>query len=210
MTNHLKGCKLRLKAIDDLGFKPLPEILHVVVSGRYMPEYFLHLEVQLGALLSELDDYLRDIWLECCGHLSCFTIGGVSYESQPAEDAVFDTGARTMEVLIGRVLRPGVTCDYEYDYGSTTHLKLRVVDRREGAFPEKSVELIAQNDPLSFNCATCGNVAELVCPMCMWKENPFYCENCADNHADEDGDYFLLPIVNSPRTGVCGYTGELV
>jgi len=29
-----------------------------------------------SATLAKLDDYLRAIWLECCGHLSKFTIGG--------------------------------------------------------------------------------------------------------------------------------------
>jgi len=29
-----------------------------------------------SATLTKLDDYLRAIWLECCGHLSKFTIGG--------------------------------------------------------------------------------------------------------------------------------------
>lgn len=37
-------------------------------------------------------------------------------------------------------------------------------------------------------------------------ENPFYC----DTHAAARGDeWAFLPVVNSPRMGVCGYTGRL-
>jgi len=32
------------------------------------------------ATLTDLDGFLRDIWLECCGHLSAFDIGTVRYE----------------------------------------------------------------------------------------------------------------------------------
>ena len=34
------------------------------------------LEMRGSATLAKLDDYLRAIWLECCGYLSGFTIGG--------------------------------------------------------------------------------------------------------------------------------------
>ncbi len=31
------------------------------------------------------------------------------------------------------------------------------------------------------------------------------CDSCAEDH--KCGEDMLLPVVNSPRTGVCGYTG---
>jgi len=33
------------------------------------------MQVKDNAALSDLDSFLRDIWLECCGHLSAFEIG---------------------------------------------------------------------------------------------------------------------------------------
>ena len=41
--------------------------LHLRVDGG---PYFLNLLVDAKATLSTLDEFLRDIWLECCGHLS--------------------------------------------------------------------------------------------------------------------------------------------
>ena len=35
------------------------------------------------ATLADLDRFLRDIWLECCGHMSQFTIGKARYISHP-------------------------------------------------------------------------------------------------------------------------------
>ena len=36
-------------------------------------------------------------------------------------------------------------------------------------------------------------------------EEGWLCQSCADEH--ECGEDMLLPVVNSPRTGVCGYAG---
>jgi hypothetical protein len=37
-------------------------------------------------------------------------------------------------------------------------------------------------------------------------DNPFFCDSCAEKHEHEE---MLLPVVNSPRMGVCAYDGEL-
>jgi hypothetical protein len=44
-------------------------------------------QVPATASLEDLDDFLRHIWLECCGHLSRFQIGERSYSVQPMEEA---------------------------------------------------------------------------------------------------------------------------
>lgn len=33
------------------------------------------------------------------------------------------------------------------------------------------------------------------------------CADCADDHGEECDRPAFLPVVNSPRSGVCGYTG---
>lgn len=42
-------------------------------------EYWLDVEAVAGAALSKLDAFLRDIWLECCGHLSMFSVPPFRY-----------------------------------------------------------------------------------------------------------------------------------
>jgi hypothetical protein len=39
-------------------------------------DFWLDLEMRGSKSLKELDSYLRGIWLECCGHLSQFSVGG--------------------------------------------------------------------------------------------------------------------------------------
>jgi hypothetical protein len=49
--------------------KPHSNYCHVEVEAG---EMFLHLLVKGDAPMKTIDGFLRDIWLECCGHLSGF------------------------------------------------------------------------------------------------------------------------------------------
>jgi hypothetical protein len=82
MTQHLKSCKARFAEMAEQDGHA-QRLFHLFVEGTYRPGYWMHLEVPAAATLSDLDDFLRDTWLECCGHLSEFEIDGVSYSSQP-------------------------------------------------------------------------------------------------------------------------------
>ena len=44
-------------------------------EGTYNKNYWLYFSVPLDASLSAVDKFLRQIWCECCGHLSTFHIG---------------------------------------------------------------------------------------------------------------------------------------
>ena len=61
--------------------------------------------------------------------MSQFCINGEDYVS----DAARELGARSMNVPLEKVLAPGMTCTYEYDFGTTTELKLRVLAEHLGA-----------------------------------------------------------------------------
>ena len=93
--------------------------------------YWMHLEVADGTTLATLDRFLRDTWLECCGHLSAFEIGGVRYSVDAGMDAIWDMGDKSMRVRLDKVFSPGQTCSYEYDFGTTTELNLKVISERE-------------------------------------------------------------------------------
>jgi len=91
MTQHLKFCKPRTAVVKSANSTE-PErtrLFHIIVEGYRLPEYWMHLEVPADATLGDLDDFLRAIWLECCDHLSAFTIGKISYSSQ-REDMFWD------------------------------------------------------------------------------------------------------------------------
>jgi hypothetical protein len=60
-------------------------------------------------------------------------------------------------------------------------------------------------------CVTCGiEPATQMCSVCIYNEDAKFCDKCAKKHAkkcEDFADYASLPVVNSPRVGVCCYTG---
>jgi len=75
-----------------------------------------------------------------------------------------------------------------------------VLSVREGIIYEP-IRVLARNNSLEFICEECKDIATHICQRC-WKD---CCDNCLEQHECED--YYAMPIVNSPRTGVCGYMG---
>ncbi len=47
------------------------------VEGADDKSYWLYVDIALTSTLQPLDSFLRDIWLECCGHLSNFYAIGI-------------------------------------------------------------------------------------------------------------------------------------
>ncbi len=202
MARHLRACEARKAHEEEIRARKGHEttLFHLVADGY--GDYWLHLEMPAEATLHDLDSFLRDIWLECCGHLSAFTIGHMRFDSHPDLDWGFTQG---MDVALGEVLVPKLKFSYEYDFGSTTELELRVLGQRRGwvARGEGPVRLLARNLPPEIGCIECGKPATLVH---AW-EWVALCDDCAKlDKYDPDG---LMPLVNSPRTGVCGYVGPV-
>jgi hypothetical protein len=214
MAEHLqKHLSVRATLAEETAGRLQTErIFHIVAEGRWLPEYWLHLQIRANAKLHRLDDFLRDIWLECCGHLSKFTIAGVEYVSYDPRIDPFpgEENLRTMNARLSQVLQPGLTFLHEYDFGTTTELSLRVLSERAGVSSRKSLQLLARNEPLDWRCAVCGKPATVVCSMCIYTERAaWYCDDpdCqAEHRCVDDGEYWL-PVTNSPRVGMCGYTG---
>lgn len=218
MARHLKACSARRRAVErQVGASTKKgsrakkhRAFHIATSDRFSSAYWIHLEAHTQATLWTLDSFLRDLWLECCGHLSAFTLDGVRYEDafeylEPDEWDFLGRECEDMNIPLNEILSPGLRFDYEYDFGSTTWLKVRVIEEREGASPRSPIQLIARNEPLLFECLSCGKSASQVCSCCQWSGEAWYGEECAPEH--EGMDHCFLPIVNSPRIGVCGYAG---
>jgi hypothetical protein len=308
MTQHLKYCKQRAAEIaTEIGNSSAPQktrLFHILVEGRYNPQYWMHLEMPASDALADLDDFLRAIWLECCGHLSEFTIGGTSYSSEPEDyfyfggdetaeeeeieeeeeeeefnvDELLETfppeslkmlpknflselkkfesvddlvtylketlnsmpkrgvphsqeewneyreryfQAQVLEALLEmvedrsldapleRVLKVGQKFSYEYDFGSSTDLTLKVLSEREGVVQdedEDDFEILARNIEPVILCKVCGKPAKFVVGGYFDVEENAFCSKKCVKKSGEDAE-MLLPVVNSPRVGVCGYTG---
>mgnify|MGYP003498493730 FL=1 len=190
--------------------------------------YFLVLWVDGSAEMSDIDRFLRRIWLEYCGNMSSFTISGnkqkgtmwdifetqellmkgktAAYE-QMMEDA---NGEIPKSRKTKAVLCKGMKLQYDYDFGSTTSLQLTVTDEYPAKADEQIV-LLSRNEPLQILCESCGKEpAVQLCSVCMGQEENAFCKKCAKQHAktcSDFADYAAMPIVNSPRMGVCAYEG---
>ena len=155
LVRHLKACPQREEATRAANQEPGQEqiLYHLQVQDAWRGDFWLHLEMRGSATLADLDHYLRAIWLECCGHLSQFSVGGWGGEDVP-------------------------------------------------------IFLMARNDPPEAQCVECGQPASWLCLECVYElEEPgTLCDEHARMHPhDNYGE--PMPLVNSPRVGMCGYVG---
>jgi len=161
------------------------------IEGAYNKDYWMYVDIPLTATLSSLDQFLRDIWLECCGHMSEFSDRGHREIGKSRKLSAFQLGDQLL---------------HEYDFGSTTETLITVVGQTRRKPQKSAVRLLIRNVPPQFQCAVCGAPATDICTECVYEiDNPFYCAACGEKHEHED---MLLPVTNSPRMGVCGYCGD--
>jgi len=110
-------------------------------------------------------------------------------------------------------LNKGLALDYEYDFGSTTELTITVMDEYPVKADQKIV-LLSRNEPLPILCAICDKApATKICQFCIYGEPAWFCDKCAKKHAKKCDDFEeenSLPVVNSPRMGVCAYEGGII
>jgi hypothetical protein len=79
LSKYLQSCPQRQEAMAaaDTAKAGSPQPLyHLLVNDAYNSDFWLHLEMNGRSTLKHLDQYLRAIWLECCGHMSQFSVGG--------------------------------------------------------------------------------------------------------------------------------------
>ena len=222
MGKHLSACRRRagIEGSGSDGPAKTPakapvrvRSFRIGVEDRYDPRFWMHLDVPKSRKLRELDTFLRNIWLECCGHLSAFHISGVKYNSDdtPSFGSFLGGRSENMAAKLYKVLRPGKTFQYEYDFGTTTELALRVVSEGESEL-RKGIHLLARNHPPELTCHSCGTAsATVICNECISYEGfdlvqGYFCDDCNIRH--DCDPWMLLPVVNSPRMGRCGYTGS--
>jgi hypothetical protein len=187
MMAHLETC---VAAHDEIG-QPQPlVVLRFAAAGA--PRYWLVIEAKANAQLRHVDALLRQLWLECCGHMSAFRLGRRELAMTTATAIAFARAASKVE--------------YEYDFGSTTALTGELVCNRQGSIGRASVRLLARNEPLGWPCGDCKAPASVVCPYCIDSDDGLFCDAHAEMH-EHAGEEVYLPVVNSPRMGVCAYSG---
>ena len=212
MTRHIMACRKKQAAPTTNGKKQ--KTIWLIAEGRDDPEYWLHIDVPSSSTLADVDQFLRDIWLECCGHLSAFTINRVRYELDTGMvDAMWrdffgpSMPPKSMNVRLYSILKPGLKFHHEYDFGTTTRLTLKVVAEQERAGQSGEIRILARNNPPDIPCYKCGKPATQVCTQCIYDgPQAWLCDEHTYRH--KCGEDMFLPVVNSPRVGMCGYTGK--
>lgn len=208
MKKHLSECKERQNRIAaETGTKQCG-YFDLAIYSPYSKAYWLFIEIKETATLLDIDDFLRDIWVECCGHLSAFEINGESYEIEPDMDFFWGKPPKSMKCKLGKVLAKGMTFSYEYDFGSSTDLAIDVVDYRKRNCQKDELTILSRNNPYEIMCSECGKKpAVAICTECFWETGEgFLCEDCSKTH--ECGEEMQLNVCNSPRMGTCGYEGS--
>lgn len=204
IKKHLLSCRVRANQNQEelTQDKKASTIYHLRLQS-YKP-FWLHIEMKSTSTLADLDKFLRDTWLEEeCGHLSQFRLGGVRYVDPEVHDSWKGMGmnSKPYMVQLEKMLKGKDKFEYEYDFGSTTYIEGEVVEEREGILSE-TVRILARNKIPKEECSMCENEAVMYCTECQ----EFYCAQCLFEHSCDDE--MALPVVNSPRMGVCGYEGE--
>jgi len=199
VNRHLAACapwnELVTKAERKKGGSETLYRLRIQAAG--LPEFWLHVEMRGRAMLKDLDHYLRAIWLECCGHMSQFSLGGWRGDEIPMKRRIQDVFALGDELT------------HIYDFGTSSETLIKVVDMREGK-PVSSypIVLLVRNVMPEWECLECKQPAAWLCMECLIEQNEWgtLCDEHAKDHPhDEYGE--PIALVNSPRLGLCGYVG---
>jgi hypothetical protein len=199
MIRHLASCPSRKAAIQQAESqgKGNPQTLfHLRIQDAYRDDFWLDLEAKSTTKLSDLDQYLRVIWLECCGHLSKFS-------TEQFGDVI------AMTRTIGTIAQTRPKLHHTYDYGTPSETRVTIVGERVGQpLTRHAIALMARNTIPPFTCIVCGQPATRLCLECLVEEETWgsLCEQHADN-PEHQGYGEPIPLVNSPRLGMCGYEG---
>ena len=145
---HSARCpQLHEQVIGAASGKP-ETLLRVRMQDGYEGTFWLDVEVRSGCTLGDVDAYLRAIWLECCGHMSKFSIGGWG-----GTDA-----AKSRRVQA--VLTDGVELTHIYDFGTESVTRITAVGSRQAVpLSQRAITLMARNLPPEVTCVDCDRPA---------------------------------------------------
>jgi len=112
---------------------------------------------------------------------------------------------------ISNIFKHSDRIDYMYDFGSLTTIQLKLIDEFLVNNININILILFRNNEIQDLCSECHEInAKWICNFCYDDEDRLICNKCISKHycTIENGDEILLPITNSPRSGVCGYSGS--
>ena len=206
ILKHIKSCEVMRESMS-LDKSPSTTNINksiLEISSEYNNDYWLYIAIDTDATLKDLDQFLRDVWLECCGHLSRFKINGANYESQVDGNWMWEKSENDMNVKLKDVVSVNDEIQYEYDFGSTTYLEINVVDEFICSKRDKKIEIMSRNNEQELKCSHCGETARYY----NYENEKYLCTDCYESYPEDSKMIEELIYENSPRAGVCGYQGS--
>ena len=187
LCNHKFGCRQIYEHYDQcvidkcISDNRSGYLVRFFSNGLSKEPYFIYAIVGAKCTFEDVDQFLRNVWCECCEHLSEFT--------DSSQKTISETDLLNKYNVKDQI-------KYEYDMGSMTTIYLIILHKFDDN--GEDIEVVLRNDPRIFICSQCKkNDATF-----FDEETEPICDHCVgDNDSGE-----LLKIVNSPRTGICGYS----
>ncbi len=199
LFNHLGKCVKRKEAIEkaEKSNRSSQTLFHLRAKHPYANDFWLDLEVKGSASLFDIDEYLKDIWLECCGHMSEFSRGNF-FRDEIEMDKTVETTFKKEKAIY-----------HSYDFGTTSETIVELIGTRQGkSLTKNPMFLMSRNQMPEMECLDCNKVATHLCVECLYEDesNGMLCDEHTESHPhDNYGD--PIRLVNSPRLGMCGYEG---
>ncbi len=189
--SHMSVCQNKHPIKKSVGV----DYVLMLIQGKYSQEYWLVIKAKPDIPMKKIDKFIRDVWVECCGHLSQFSD---KHSKIP------------MTRSLTQVYSEGHKIDYVYDFGSSTEITLSMIQTIQD-IDDKEIAILIRNKEPELQCSSCDKKAIAICPYCIDEGEGFLCESCIIEHkcVQEEGEDLLSPLVNSPRAGVCGYIGAI-
>lgn len=215
-AKHLETCPMIQSYKNDQNFL-------FQIFDRFRPDlYWMVVAAPPKLTLKELDSFLRSIWLGCCQHMSCFSLPSNEKEFYPYYFWNRSFMDRHRYALMNNYYLQDIFPEYSYlhydfDFGNLSALKIEFPPNYDNTSSDSSstlvndFQLLILNYPPHYICDQCCKLPlEVNCSICMRS----FCLKCLQSRRAHNCDIFdtedILPIINSPRVGKCGYTGPRV
>ncbi len=149
---HILTCESRKNIVEESmkEAEKTKEQFILKITDKYDPStYYIYITIDVNLTLRALDTFLRDIWMECCGHLSEFNIDGVTYACDGALEGSVLVEQESFDFYLKNILYINSKIKYLYDFDSTSEVLIEVVDKFETVYNSSSIEILARNNKIN-------------------------------------------------------------
>lgn len=152
------------------------------ITGEDDDKYVIHILIPTTYTLKKLDIFLRNIWLECCSHLSKFIIDETSYQCDGLTSDNETENEQTMHHKLKNILEHTMVFKHKYDMGDTTTLVIEVIKKIKSN--NNKIKLVSRNIEPKIRCCSCRKYnSKKICLICGEK----ICIECSKEHECDYG-----------------------